>query len=135
MNLSNYTIKAQELIQAAQQVAFNNGNPNIETNHLLKALLDDADSSIEFLLKKNNVNVSYLDNKLAESIQKLPKISGTEPAQNIGRDLNNAMLRTQTVLKQFGDEFVSPEHLLLVLLRGNDDTEKILKDAGLPEKG
>ncbi|MDR0793207.1 MAG: type VI secretion system ATPase TssH, partial [Chitinophagaceae bacterium] len=135
MNLSNYTIKAQELIQAAQQVAFNNGNPNIETNHLLKALLDDTDSSIEFLLKKNNVNVSYLDNKLDESIQKLPKISGTEPAQNVGRDLSNTLLRTQTVLKQFGDEFVSPEHLLLVLLRGNDDTEKILKDAGLTEKG
>ena len=135
MNLNNYTIKAQELIQAAQQVAFNNGNPNIETEHLLKALLNDTDSPVEFLLKKNNVNISYLENKLDESIQKLPKVSGGDPAQNVSRDLNNALLRTPNVLKQFGDEFVSPEHLLVVLLQGNDNTAKILKDAGLTEKG
>ena len=55
MNLNNYTIKAQETIQAAQQIAFNNSNPNIETNHLLKAMLSDKDSSIDYLLKKNNV--------------------------------------------------------------------------------
>ena len=53
MNLNNYTIKSQEVIQHAQQVAFNNSNPAIETNHLLKALIDDEESSIDFLLKKN----------------------------------------------------------------------------------
>ena len=52
MNLSNYTIKAQETIQAAQQLAFSNGNPNIETNHLLKVLLSDVDSPVAFLLKR-----------------------------------------------------------------------------------
>ena len=66
MNLNNYTIKSQEIIQQAQQMAFNNGNPNIETNHLLKALLKDEDSPVEFLLKKNNVNVSFVKSKVDE---------------------------------------------------------------------
>lgn len=135
MNLNNYTIKAQEIIQAAQQVAFNHSNPAIETNHLLKALLDDTDSAIEFLLKKNNLNVQHVQNKLNESIQKLPKVQSGEPAQSISRDLNNALLRTNTSLKQFGDEFISVEHLLLGVLQGNDDSAKLLKDAGLTEKG
>ncbi|MDE3125178.1 MAG: ATP-dependent chaperone ClpB [Bacteroidota bacterium] len=135
MNLSNYTIKAQETIQAAQQLAFNAGNPNIETNHLLKALLTDEDSSIAYLLKKNNVNVSFVLNKTDESIAKLPKVQGTEPAQVLGRELNNALLKANASLKQFKDEFVSVEHLLLGILQVNDDAAKILKDAGLTEKG
>lgn len=135
MNLNNYTIKAQESIQAAQQSAFNNGNPVIETNHLLKVLLDDQDSPVEYLLKKNNINVQYVESKLNESIQKLPKTSGGDPAQNISRELNNALLRANASLKQFGDEFVSVEHLLLGLLHNSDDTAKLLKDGGLTEKG
>ena len=103
MNLNNYTIKAQETIQAAQQVAFNNGNPNIETNHLLKALLKDDDSSIDYLLKKNNVNVAFVETKIDDSINRLPKNTGTEPAQNLSRDLNTAMLKANASLKQFGD--------------------------------
>lgn len=134
MNLNNYTIKAQESVQAAQQLAFNNGSVNIETNHLLKALLDDEDSPVEYLLKKNNINIPYVENKLDESINRLPKVGGGQPAQSISRDLNNALLYANGTLKQFGDEFVSVEHLLLSLLHGNDDTAKILKDAGLTEK-
>ena len=135
MNLNNYTIKAQETVQATQQVAFNNGNPNMETNHLLKALLADKDSPVEFLLKKNNVNTAFLESKVDESIAKLPKIQGGEPAQNISRDLNNVFLKANTVLKEFNDEFISNEHLLLALMQVNDDTAKILKAAGLTEKG
>ncbi len=135
MNLNNYTIKAQETIQAAQQLAYNAGNPNIETNHLLKSLLTDEDSSITYLLKKNNVNVSFVINKTEESIAKLPKVQGGEPAQALGRELNNALLKANASLKQFGDEFVSVEHLLLGILQVNDDAAKILKDAGLTEKG
>ncbi|MBA4196671.1 MAG: ATP-dependent chaperone ClpB [Chitinophaga sp.] len=135
MNLNNYTIKAQETIQAAQQEAFNNSNPNIETNHLLKVLLKDEDSPVEYLLKKNNVNVAFVESKINETIKKLPKVSGTEPAQTISRDLNNALLKANASLKQFNDEFVSVEHLLLGLLSVNDDAGKTLKDAGLTEKG
>lgn len=135
MNLNNYTIKAQETIQAAQQLAYNAGNPNIETNHLLQALLSDEDSATTYLLKKNNVNVPFVLNKVKESINRLPKAQGTEPAQALGREMNNALLKANASLKQFGDEFVSVEHLLLGILQVNDDTAKILKDAGLTEKG
>eukprot|EP01136_Pigoraptor_vietnamica_P034400 Opistho-1_new@98331 len=135
MNLNNYTIKAQETIQAAQQVAFNNGNPNIETNHLLKALLADKDSPVEFLLKRNNVNVSFTETKVDESNAKLPKIQSGEPAQNISRDLNTVFLKANSTLKEFKDEFISTEHLLLALLQVNDDTAKTLKANGLTEKG
>lgn len=135
MNLNNYTIKAQETIQAAQQVAFNNGNPNIETNHLLKALLADKDSPVEFLLKRNNVNVAFTETKVDEGIGKLPKIQSGEPAQNISRDLNTVFLKANSTLKEFKDEFISTEHLLLALLQVNDDTAKTLKAAGLTEKG
>ena len=135
MNLNNYTIKSQEIIQQAQQVAFNNGNPNIETNHVLKALLDDENSPVEFLLKKNNVNVAFVKTKVEESINKLPKVSSGEPAQNISRELNNALLRANGLLKTFKDEFVSVEHLLLALIQSNDDVARLLKDAGATEKG
>ena len=134
MNLNNYTIKAQETIQAAQQLAFNNSNVAIETNHLLKALLNDDDSAIEYLLKKNNVNIPYVETKLDESISRLPKASSGEPAQALGRDANTALLRAAASLKQFGDEFVSVEHILLGLVHGSDDIAKMLKDAGLTEK-
>src|SRR4051812_47216897 len=135
MNLNNYTIKSQEIIQQAQQIAFNNGNPNIETNHVLKALLDDEDSLVEFLLKKNDVNVVFVKGKVDESISKLPKSGGGEPAQSISRELNNALLRANGLLKTFKDEFVSVEHLLLALIQGNDDVARLLKDAGATEKG
>ncbi|MBN8861288.1 MAG: ATP-dependent chaperone ClpB [Sphingobacteriales bacterium] len=135
MNLNNFTIKAQETIAKAQQIAFNDRNANIESEHLLKALLSDDDSPIEFLLKKNNVNVNFVESKLDESISKLPKVQTGEPAQSISRDANNIILRAGSLLKEFGDEFVSVEHLLLSILKGSDNTAKLLKDAGLTEKG
>lgn len=136
MNLNNFTIKAQEVIAQAQQIAFNHGNVNIETEHLLKSLLDQEDSPVEYLLKKNNVTVNLLESKLREAIDKLPKVNGdAQPAQAISRDANNAILRAGTTLKQFGDEFVSVEHLLLAIAQGSDNTARLLKDAGLTEKG
>jgi ATP-dependent Clp protease ATP-binding subunit ClpB len=135
MNLNNFTIKAQEAITRAQQLAFDGQNPTIDTDHLLKALLAEEDSLVEFLLKKNNVNVAFVETKLDESLQKLPKVSGGDPAQSISRDMNNAVLHAGSDLKQFGDEFVSVEHLLLGILQGKDNAAKLLKDAGLTEKG
>ncbi|WP_336517422.1 ATP-dependent chaperone ClpB [Pollutibacter soli] len=134
MNLGNFTIKAAEAIQQAQQLAFNSQNPNIETEHILKALLEQENSPVDYLLKKNNVTVNLVDNKLGELINKLPKTSG-EPAQSISRDANSVVLRAGAVLKQFNDEFVTPEHLVLAILQGNDASAKLLKDAGLNEKG
>ena len=135
MNLSNFTIKAAEAVQAAQQQAFNKQHANIETEHLLKALLEQQDSPVEYLLKKNAVNVPQLESALDQQLGKLPKVSGGEPAQNISRDANNVVLRAGAVLKNFGDEFITPEHLLLALVQGTDNTAKLLKDFGVTEKG
>jgi ATP-dependent Clp protease ATP-binding subunit ClpB len=134
MNLGNFTIKAAEAIQQAQQIAFNAQNPNIETEHILKALLEQDESPVEYLLKKNNVTINLLENKLDEAIHKLPTTTG-EAAQAVSREANNVILRAGASLKQFKDEFVTPEHLLLALLQGNDSTGKLLKGAGLTEKG
>lgn len=135
MNLNNYTIKAQEVIQAAQQVAYSNSNPSIETEHLLKALLSDKDSAIVFLLKKNNVNPVFVETKLDELLDKLPKIQSGEPAQSAGREFSNALLKANTIIKTFKDEFVTPEHLLIALVQLSDSTAQLLKAAGLTEKG
>jgi ATP-dependent Clp protease ATP-binding subunit ClpB len=134
MNLGNFTIKAAEAFQQAQQLAFNSQNPNIETEHLLKALLDQEDSPVEYLLKKNNVTLNLLENKLQESLGKLPKTNG-DAAQTVSREANNVVLRAGAALKQFGDEFITPEHLLLAIVQGNDSTARLLKEAGLSEKG
>src|SRR5687767_12242703 len=134
MNLGNFTIKAAEAFQQAQQLAFNAQNPNIETEHLLKALIEQEDSPVEYLLKKNNVTLNLVESKLDELISKLPKSSG-DPAQQISREANNVVLRSGAALKQFNDEFITPEHLLLAIVQGNDAVAKLLKDAGLTEKG
>ncbi len=134
MNLGNFTIKAAEAIQLAQQTAFNAQSPNIETEHILKALLDQPDSPVEYLLKKNNVTINLLETKLDELISKLPKASG-DAAQQISRDANNVVLRAGAALKSFGDEFVTPEHILLAIVQGNDAAAKLMKNAGLTENG
>lgn len=134
MNLNNFTIKSQETLQMAQQLAFNAGNQSIETGHLLKALMVGNEDVIDYLLKKNNVNVTFLSVKLDEQLERYPKVSG-EGGQMLSRDANNAMLRAASSIKEFKDEFVSVEHLLLALLQGSDDTAKLLKDVGLTENG
>jgi ATP-dependent Clp protease ATP-binding subunit ClpB len=134
MNLGNFTIKAAEAFQQAQQLAFNAKSPNIETEHILKALLEQEDSPVEYLLKKNNVTINLVDSKIDELINKLPRTSG-DAAQQISRDANNVVLRAGATLKQFNDEFVTPEHLILAIVQGNDAAAKLLKDAGLTEKG
>ena len=134
MNLGNFTIKAAEAIQQAQQIAFNAQSANIETEHILKALLDQQDSPVDYLLKKNNVTLNLVESKLDELIGKLPKASG-EPAQQISREANSVVLRAGAALKTFNDEFVTTEHLVLALVQGNDSTAKLLKNAGLTESG
>ncbi|MDQ3682674.1 MAG: ATP-dependent Clp protease ATP-binding subunit, partial [Bacteroidota bacterium] len=135
MNLSNYTVKAAEVVQIAQQSAFNNQNSNIETEHVLKALLDQRDSPVDYLLKKNAVNIQQLEINLDQQIARLPKVNGVDPAQNISREANNLLLRAGSLIKNFGDEFITPEHLLLAIVQGNDDTAKLLKHTGINEKG
>ncbi|HLU17426.1 MAG TPA: ATP-dependent chaperone ClpB [Edaphocola sp.] len=134
MNLNNFTIKAQETLQQAQQLAFNNSNSYIETQHLLQAMLEDKDGPIEFIIKKAGGNINLIQKRLSESISRLPKQTSGDAAQSVSRDVNNVILRTAGTLKTFGDEFVSPEHILIAIIQGSDDTAKTLKDGGVTEK-
>ncbi len=134
MNPNNLTIKAQEAVQQAQQLAFNANNQSIESGHILKALMDDNGDVIDFLLKKNDVNMSFLQQKLDNQLKSYPQISG-EGGQLMSRDANNVLLRAGAVIKEFKDEYVSVEHLLLAILEGKDNTANLLKDGGLTVKG
>ena len=97
MNLNNFTVKAAEAFQGAQQEAYNLKNPSIETEHLLSALLQAEDSPVEYLLRKNNVNIPVVRKNLDLLLKKLPVISG-EPAQAVGRNLNTAVLYAGSIL-------------------------------------
>ncbi len=132
MYLGNYTVKAAEIIQQAQQLAFNAQAPSIEPAHILKALIEAPDTPIEYLLKKNNVTLTIVAKKLEELLATLPRVSG-EAAQQISREANTLLLRTGSCLQLFKDEFVTPEHLLLASVQGDDVVGKLLKNAGLTE--
>lgn len=134
MNLNNFTIQASEIVQAAQQLAYNGGNPTIENDHILQSLLEQKNSPVDYLLKKNNVSIQVLQSKLTEALLKLPKTTA-EPAQSLGREANSTFLRATSLLSKFDDEFVTPEHLLLALVTGNDPIAKLLKEVGLSENG
>ena len=135
MNLNNYTIKAQETVQAAQQLAYNAGHAQIDTAHLLLALLKDEDNAIEYLLKKNNTSSQFVQKRLEDRLKQLPKMQAGEPAQSLSKDGGNALLKANAALSIFKDEFVTPEHLLLGLIQNNDAVSSILKDAGMTENG
>ncbi|MGB3076930.1 MAG: Clp protease N-terminal domain-containing protein, partial [Chitinophagales bacterium] len=133
MNPNNLTIKSQEAIQKAQELAFANQNQSIETGHLLKGLLLVDENVVDFLLKKLGVNISHVETRLDEQLNKYPKVSGGS-GQYLSNDGNQVLLKAQSYLKEYKDEFVSVEHLLLALLNGKDETSKLLKDAGVSEK-
>lgn len=133
MNLSNYTIKAQEAVQAAQTLAMQLDHQQIGNEHLLQAMLTSDEEMIPFLLKKLNVNLNFLKTKLDENLTKLPKVEG-QGGQYLSRESNLAMAKAQNYLKEFGDEFISLEHLLLGVLAANDSVSKLLKEQGVNEK-
>ncbi|WP_316833413.1 ATP-dependent chaperone ClpB [Pedobacter nutrimenti] len=132
MNFNNFTIKAQEAIQQASEIAQGNQQQAIETAHLLKGLLNVDENVVSYVLKKLNVNINQLNQHLDAQIAKFPKVSGSNVYLSSGS--NSALQKAQSYLKEFKDEFVSVEHVLLGLLAVNDDTSKLLKDQGVNEK-
>jgi ATP-dependent Clp protease ATP-binding subunit ClpB len=132
MNINQFTIKAQEVIQAAQQSAIASDHQAIETAHLMKALLDEDESVIHFLLKKLDVHPEFIANKTADIIAGLPKVSGGQPY--LSTNLNKAIAKAVQSMKNFKDEFVSVELLLLGLFQAGDNVSQILKDQGITEK-
>lgn len=132
MNFNNFTIKAQEAIQQASEIAQGNQQQAIETAHLLKGLLAVDENVVSYVLKKLNVNLNVLNQQLDAEIERFPKVTGSSPYLTSGS--NSALQKAQAYLKEFKDEFVSVEHVLLGLLSVNDNTSKFLKDQGVTEK-
>ncbi len=132
MNLNNFTIKAQEAIQKASEIASGNQQQAIETAHILKGLLSVDENVISYLLKKLNVNINRISEVLDAQIQSFPKVSGSEIYLSSGA--NSALQKAVSYLKEFKDEFVSVEHVLLGLLETGDKVSSILKDAGVNQK-
>lgn len=132
MNLNNYTIKTQEVIQQAAKLAEDHQQLAIEPGHLLQAILQTGEHNITFLFKKLNVDQASLANKLEEVIRSYPKASGQQPY--LGNDTNTALRKSESYLKSFKDEFIAVEHLILGLLAGNDKVATLMKGAGLAEK-
>ncbi|MDR0263586.1 MAG: ATP-dependent chaperone ClpB [Sphingobacterium sp.] len=132
MNFNNYTIKAQEAIQKASEIAAGHQQQAIETAHILKALLTVDENVVSHLLKKLNVNITYLGTELDKQIEGFPKVSGSNIY--LSSDANNALQKAQGYLKEFNDEFVSVEHLLLGILATSDKTSTLLKSQGVTEK-
>lgn len=132
MNLNNFTIKAQESVQKAAEIAQAHQAPSIDTVHLMKGLLSEDENVTPYLLKKMEVNVPRLSQALDAQIQSLPRVSGG--SQYASSDLNNALVKAQQTATEMGDEFVSVEHLLIGLVNGRDNTARLLKDAGASDK-
>jgi ATP-dependent Clp protease ATP-binding subunit ClpB len=128
MNLNNYTIKSQEAIQKAVEIAGSFYQSAIEPAHLLKAVLLSDENVISFVLKKLNVNRLTLDTRLDEIIQSYPKVSGQQPY--LANDTHAAMQKAESFLKEFGDEFIAIEHILLGLCQGKDKTASLMRDVG-----
>ncbi|MES2808283.1 MAG: ATP-dependent chaperone ClpB [Bacteroidota bacterium] len=132
MNFNNFTIKAQEAVQKASEITAGNQQQAIETAHLLKGLLLVDENVISYLLKKLNVNINRLNDILDEQIASFPKVSGSNVY--LSSNANSALQKASGYLKEFKDEFVSVEHILLGILSISDKTSSALKDFGVNEK-
>jgi len=132
MNFNNFTIKAQEAIQKASEIAQGNQQQAIETAHILKGLLTVDENVVSYVLKKLNVNLNMVEQNLTAAIEKLPKVTGGDVY--LSSSANSALQKATSYLKEFKDDFVSVEHLLLGLLAVNDGTSKLLKEQGVNEK-
>ncbi|MES2837114.1 MAG: ATP-dependent chaperone ClpB [Bacteroidota bacterium] len=132
MNFNNFTIKSQEAVQQALQLAMNNGQQLVENAHILKAILEVDENVTPFLLKKLNVNIPIFEKALDKIIESFPKVSGGQ--QYLSNNAQQALNKANNLAKDMGDEFVSIEHILLGILSIKDTASQLLKDNGVNEK-
>ncbi len=132
MNLQQYTIKSQEAINKSVEIAMANQQTSIETAHLLKAIIEVDENVVPFLFKKTNVNIQRVKDVCDSMIQSFAKSSGNGPY--LSNATNQVLQKALQSIKEFGDEYVSIEHILLAMLSANDKISTMLKDAGLNEK-
>ena len=132
MNFNNYTIKSQEALQKATEIASGGQQQVIETGHLLKAILQSDESLISFLLKKLGATKKLVETQLDEIIETYPNVSGGQPY--LSNDAAKSLQNAEKHLKDFGDEYVAIEHMILGLLDGNDKVAQLLKNNGFEKK-
>ncbi|MCH6232746.1 ATP-dependent chaperone ClpB [Cognataquiflexum rubidum] len=132
MDFKQYTIKSQEAIQKAAELAMAEQQQAIEPAHILKGIFSEDENVTDFLFKKLNVNKGLIAQKTDDIIRSFPKVSGQQPY--LSNASNQVLAKAKDFLKNFGDEFVAIEHLLLAILAGSDKTSQLLKDNGLSEK-
>lgn len=133
MTYDNFTIKAQEAIVKGQQIAGQLDQQSVDTIHLLKGMLAIDEELADFIFKKMDVGLISLKKELNKALETYPKVTGTDK-QYLTNDANKALAKAKKLLKEFGDEYISMELLLLGILGGNDKAAKILKEAGASEK-
>lgn len=129
MNLNQFTVKSQEAIQKAQQIAMEFGNQSIEPQHLLEGIFQIDDSVSEFLLKKSEAEVTLVRERNRALIEKLPKVEGGN--LYLSQTANKILLDAPNIAKKMGDEYVTIEHFWLSLFEVNSEVSKILKDMGI----
>ncbi|NBU80863.1 MAG: ATP-dependent chaperone ClpB [Flavobacteriaceae bacterium] len=133
MNINNLTIKSQEALQQAQQIAQSFGQQQLENEHIFKGILEVDENVTPFILKKLNVNVDLFKKILESTIQSFPKVTGSEIM--LSRDANTALNEANIIAKKMNDEYVSIEHLILAIFKSKSKVAQILKDQGVTEKG
>jgi ATP-dependent Clp protease ATP-binding subunit ClpB len=133
MNFNNFTIKAQEVVQKAQQIAHEQEHQLIENTHIFKAILEIDENATPFILKKLGINIAVFTEVINRSLESFPKVFGGTVA--LSRSTNTALLDASNIAKKMKDEFVSIEHLLLALFKSKDIVSQQLKDQGINEKG
>lgn len=133
MNFNNYTIKSQEAIQQAQQLAQEMGHQQIENEHIFKAIATVDENVTPFLLKKLNINIPLFTQILDKEIESFPKVSGGDIM--LSREAGKAVNEASSIAKKMNDEYVSIEHLILAIFKSNSKIAQILKDQGATEKG
>ncbi len=132
MNLNNFTIKGQEAIQHAFQVAQGNNQQGIETGHILKGLFHSAENVVGFLLKKLDVNLGIFVQALDKIVESYPKVTGGD--QYLSSEANRVLQKSVGLAQEMGDQYVSVEHILLGLLDTGDSVSRLMKDNGISKK-
>lgn len=134
MDFKNYTLKAQEVVQKASEIARGNDQQAIETGHLLSAILSEDENVIGFIGKKLDINLQNTNSALQAILTTYPKVSGGNNSVYLSNDTAAALAKAGNLTKEFGDEFVSVELMLLGLIGGKDQIATLLRDAGFAEK-
>jgi len=133
MNFNNFTTKSQETIQLAQQLAQSYGHNQIENEHIFKALTEVDENVLPFLLKKLNINNTFLNQILEKQLQSFAKVTGAELM--LSREASKTLTEAAIIAKNMKDEFVSIEHLVLAIFKSKSNISQVLKDQGVTEKG